>query len=333
MSSYVQESHPVDDPPDPLTEAAVFAGQAPSIHNTQPWLWRLGDDVVDLRLQHARVLRSSDPQARLAVLSCGAALHHARIHLAARGWRVIVHRLADPADPDHLARLVLNRRVPVEWVAARLVEAAARRYTDRRTAPSAPLDFHKLRSIGAAVQQQGAALQLLRPNQIFALANAAERAQRVEAEDPGRVRELADWLGGVRAGTGIPDAALPYDPLLLTAPGRALRRAGAALIAESHHHASVFAVLHGPHDRLPDWLVAGEALSAGWLTATRLDVSVLPLSVVVEVAGSREMVRRLLRLSGHPYLVLRFAAAEPDGERPASAPRLPSTAIIETAVR
>ena len=49
----------------------------------------------------------------------------------------------------------------------------------------------------------------------------------------------------------------------------------------------------------------------GWLTATALLVSVLPLSIVVEVAGSREMIQRLMGGYELPYLVLRFAAADP----------------------
>ena len=78
-----------------------------------------------------------------------------------------------------------------------------------------------------------------------------------------------------------------------------------------------------------DWLRAGEALSAGWLTATRLDVSVLPLSAVIEVAASRPAIRRLIGGSGHPYLVLRFAAVEPDGEPRPVTPRLPASTMIE----
>ena len=70
-----------------LTEAATTAGHAPSIHNTQPWRWRLTADQMDLYVERSRVLEVTDPDTRLATLSCGAALHHARVGLAARGWR------------------------------------------------------------------------------------------------------------------------------------------------------------------------------------------------------------------------------------------------------
>jgi hypothetical protein len=147
--------------------------------------------------------------------------------------------------------------------------------------------------------------------------------------DPGWQIELADWIGDAPArGTGVPRTALPAGPLT-EAPGRTFRRAGVDLITESHYHASAFAILHGAGDERANWLTAGEALSAGWLTATELGVSVLPLSIVVEVAGSRAMVQRLLGAYELPYLVVRFAAADPLADESPRTPRLPSEATVQ----
>jgi hypothetical protein len=312
-----------------LMRTAAFAGQAPSLHNSQPWRWLVDGDLLHLRLEPGRVLGTSDPDAQLAVLSCGAALHHARIELASLGWRVSVQRLPDPVDADYLARLHLEEQVAVEPATARLAEAAARRRTDRRSTPSAPLDYDKLRSVQAAVRDEGGDLKLLRAGQIFTLARAADRARDVEADDPGWQVELAGWIGDPPTrGTGVPRTALPAGPLTDVAPAWAFRRTGTTLIQESHHHASVFAILHGACDDRVNWLTAGEALSAGWLTATELGVSVLPLSVVVEVAGSRDMIQRLLGGYELPYLVLRFAAADPHADGVPRTPRLPSEATI-----
>jgi hypothetical protein len=98
------------------------------------------------------------------------------------------------------------------------------------------------------------------------------------------------------------------------------------LIRETHEHAAVFAVLHTAGDSRADWLIAGEGLSAGWLTATALDVAVLPLSVVTEVAGSRNRIRGLLDWSGYPHLVLRLAAGV-DDDAPRT-PRLAASAVV-----
>ena len=321
---------------DTLLRAAIFAGRAPSLHNSQPWHWQIGAGVLDLRLEPRRVLAVSDPNARLAVLSCGAALHHARIHLAVEGWRVAIARVPDSDDPDLLARLRVGDVEPGDGDPVppdggdlgRLVRAALRRRTNRRGTPGVPVDRHRVASIRAAVRAQGADLTLLRPHQVVALAGAAERAYDVEAADPAWQVEVAGWVGGDRPlGTGIPASALPSDPELLTAPARVLRRAGAALVAETHRHAAVFAVLHTPGDDRRDWLTAGEGLSAGWLTATELDVAVLPLSVVTEVTSSRDRIRHLLGWSGYPHLLLRLASGATDDIAPAT-PRLAAKDVI-----
>jgi hypothetical protein len=171
---------------------------------------------------------------------------------------------------------------------------------------------------------------VLRPGQVFTLARASDRARHVEAGDPGWQLELADWVGdpSVR-GTGVSRAVLPSGPPPGVGAATALRRAGADLIADSHHHASVFAALHGPGDEPANWLIAGEALSAGWLTATNLALAVLPLSIAVEVDGSRNMIQRMLGGCELPYLVLRFAAEESGADELPRTPRLPSAATVQ----
>jgi nitroreductase len=313
-----------------LRQAALFAGRAPSIHNSQPWRWRVGDQRLDLFLARSRVLRTTDPQARLAVLSCGAALHHARVHLAAHGGRALVHRLPARADPDHLARVLIDRRIPVEPDATRLERAAEIRQTDRRNRPRFPLDTDKLRTIGLAIRQEGNTLTRIGARQLYELAADVDMARRVMAGEPAWQAELADWVGGEQPfGTGVPATAMARATDRAGSAGHDLDRPGAELITEAHHRAAVFAILHGPGNERRDWLGAGEALSAGWLTATRLDVSVLPLSAVIEVASARPPIRRMLSGIGYPYLVLRFAAMEPGERRPPPTPRLPGTTTVE----
>jgi hypothetical protein len=312
-----------------LIGAAAVGGAAPSIHNSQPWRWRIGDDAMDLVLERNRLLHSADADTRLAVVSCGAALHHARLALAAQGWRADVERAPAGAERSDLARVRLTGRVTPDVHAVRLVRAAEYRRTDRRGSPGAPLDFDKLRTITAAVRVESAEVKLLRPRQVFALAEAAEQAQRIAQENAAWQVEIEHWVGGSRPyGTGIPAQALPADPLRLVARGRELRRPGPALVHESREHAAVFGILCTAGDTRLDWLRAGEGLSAGWLTATDLEVSVLPLSIVTEIATSRTIVRHLIGWDGYPHLALRFAAGLA-GTGTTGTPRLPFDQIVE----
>ena len=95
---------------DPRTvrSALQLAARAPSVHNTQPWRWRIGDRSIELLADEARRLRATDQDGRDLMLSCGAALHHLRVTLAAAGVDTTVHRLPDPARPDLLATIELH---------------------------------------------------------------------------------------------------------------------------------------------------------------------------------------------------------------------------------
>src|SRR5918993_3407541 len=91
-----------------IVTAVESALRAPSVHNTQPWLWRIGDDRVQLYADWNRHLVATDPDRRDLVLSCGAALHHLLVALAAQGLEVEVDRLPDPDDTGHLATVRLR---------------------------------------------------------------------------------------------------------------------------------------------------------------------------------------------------------------------------------
>lgn len=313
-----------------LSAAATTAGHAPSIHNTQPWRWRVSSDELDLYLDHSRALDVTDPDSRLAILSCGAALHHAVVSLAADGWHTILTRMPNPAHPDHLARLRADRRIPISLQARRHRQTIELRHTDRRPSASTPIDAGKLDAIVAAVESAGAGLHLLHPDQVYDLASAADQAQRAETADLAWQKEVNYWTGGTRPlGSGIPDAAIPDQATETTVPGRDFGHDGDLPVSAAHETAAAFAILYGPEDGKVNWLRAGEALSAAWLTATELGLSVLPLSATTEVAVTRERMRGLLSGLGRPHLVLRFTADDPAHTAAPHTPRLAEAQVIE----
>lgn len=313
-----------------LAEAAAAAGYAPSIHNTQPWRWRLAPDTLELRLVPDRVLSVTDPDRRLATLSCGVALHHARVVLDAQGWRAEVTRMPPGDDSGLLARLHLRGRGPVDPAAVLQLRNIPMRHTDRRPVTGPPVDPAGLAAITTAVLAQQVQLHTLRPGQLVELAAAVDHAQLSAAADPAWQAELAYWTGGARpGGTGVPDAVIPDRPTQTTVVGRDFGHHGDLPVSAAHDKTAVFVVLYGEGDEAADWLRAGEALSAGWLTATEHGVSVLPHSAPIEVVATREAMRTIIAGIGHPYLVLRLGTADPAGEELAHTSRLPTDQIIE----
>jgi nitroreductase len=311
-----------------LVRAAAMAGLAPSVHNTQPWHWTVLPDRLELSAVRERQLAATDPQGRLLVTSCGAALHHARVALAAQGWACRVDRLPEVGLPDLLAVLTPTGRTAPEPAAMRLVQDMRIRQTDRRPLAGDPVPDDRLRAVAAAAGTEGVGLHLLTGEQVYDLASAAHRAGAVEAADEGTRRELAYWTGRLD-GLGVPAASLPAAPPATTVPNRDFGRPG-ELPDAGHDEAASYGLLYGGGDEPWWWLRAGEALSAVWLTAINHGVSVLPLSAVIEVTVTRAALRRLVAGLGWPYLVLRLGSADPGHAGPAGTPRLAASQVVDT---
>ena len=104
--------------------ALALAVRAPSVHNTQPWRWRVGDTTVHLYVDEERGLPHTDPDRRELLISCGAALHHFRVAARSFGWHTVVHRFPNPDEPRHLASVEFLPVTPTADVvgAARAIE-------------------------------------------------------------------------------------------------------------------------------------------------------------------------------------------------------------------
>ncbi|HEY0536684.1 MAG TPA: nitroreductase family protein [Actinoplanes sp.] len=280
-------------------QAVAAARYAPSAHNAQPWRWRVSDDGLDLFVDSGRMADVSDPDGRLAAISCGAALHHARLALAAQGWRVTATREPDGAGSGHLARLHIDAVAAIGRRAARAAQSIRARCTDARPVTGEPLDPQELSAVRSAVEAEGSRLHVLRPDQILRLVPAAAPSGPVEPVEAQWHDELARW-----AGRGPSRTPGPRD------------------------RAATFAVLYGSAAERLDWLRAGEALSAAWLVATGLRISVLPFSAPLERAVTREAVERTLSDLGRPYLVVRLGRHAGPSVAPRT-PRLPVEQIID----
>ena len=47
-----------------IRAAVTLASRAPSLHNTQPWLWVAHDDALHLHLDRSRIVRNTDTGGR-----------------------------------------------------------------------------------------------------------------------------------------------------------------------------------------------------------------------------------------------------------------------------
>jgi nitroreductase len=311
-----------------LRDAAATAVAAPSIFNTQPWRWQAGRTQLRLWADRERQLMVADPSGRLLTISCGVALHHARLALAVSGHEVVVRRMPDPADDDLLAVIELTGEHRPSSAERGLHAAIARRRTDRRAFGPEPVPPGVAHGLVEAAEAEGAHLHLVRRDQIARLAMAAAQAGALQMADPDYRKELIRWTHRPPwSGDGVPTAtAVQPAPRAVPVRDFALFDGQAMPAGTQTDHSAVYAVVFTDEDSPLDWLACGEALSAALLTATANGLGTAPMSDVTELTVTREQLRHLLADVGVPQLAVRIGHA-PAGEPP-MAPRRTHDEVI-----
>ncbi len=276
-----------------------LACRAPSVHNSQPWLWRVVDDAtIELYADRSRQLPVSDSSGRNLAVSCGAALHHAVVAARALGLAPTVE-LEPPADDDNLlARLALSPGARSSGFTDSLAALEAR-CTDRRRFTSWPIPQDRLALLVKSASVRGAhALLVADPTKRFRAEQLLQQAMAAQAADARFIDEQRTWTEHTPV-SGIPLAgAVPISRLRpATRANRFASVAEAATIEAAADDRmvegsdSLIAVCTAADDQ-GAWLQAGQTLSALWLRATHDGLSMVPLSQVVEVPQTRSALRR-----------------------------------------
>lgn len=317
--------------PEPATLRSVLtmATQAPSVHNSQPWRWRVGPQSLGLYADPSRRLPHADPDRRNLILSCGIALHHCVVALGAMGWHATVHRLPNPADPDHLAIITAVEQPAVE-LEFMLTAAIGRRRTDRRIYSSWPVPWGDIALMGARAARAGVMLRQVDgvPQLRAIVATAVAR----HAADADYQNELSAWSGRRGSMSGVPADNTPDPEPAAPIPGRAF--AGAALAQPSGGPApddnAVVVALGTETDDDMAWLRAGEATSLVLLSATAMGLATCPVTEPLEITETRDAVRtEVFGTSGHPQMLMRVGWAPVNAEPLPATPRRPLCDVSE----
>jgi nitroreductase len=313
-----------------LTAAARDALRAPSALNTQPWTWCVRGDVLELYSDRDRQLRVADPNGRLLLLSCGIALHHARVSLAAAGYAAAVRLLVEFFDDNVLARVQLGQTRPVTDQDRTMHEAIFKRRTDRRPFADRRVSDGILAALGSAVESEGARLHIVGLGQMPMLAIAVAQAGAAEMSEPDYREELMRWTNRPQStGDGVPpEATVQRAPRRVPVRELSLEPNAGQPVDIIGDRGAAYVVLYGESDAAADWFAAGEAASNLLLTATTLGLATEPISDAIEVAHPRDLIRGLLPAGSHPFLVVRCGWSVHADPVPPVARRDPEEAIV-----
>jgi hypothetical protein len=324
---------------DVATALVEAASAAPSVHNSQPWIFTLGERTVDLHADPARHLAVSDGSGRSLLISCGAALFNLRVAADHLGFHPRVRILPTNDDPTHVARLEVDHRHGSPGFLEELFPAVWSRRTNRFPFRNRRIPRSVLSRLQDAVSLENSLLRIVdQPaeiDRIVALLHDAERADLPEAK-----LERAAWLGRDGAPDGIPSHALgprprdrstPFRDLGADVPapgGRPRSSSGSELRTVPFEATPTVAILSTLKDTPADWVRAGQALERALLVATAEGLSASFMNQPLEHHDLRWQVRSPLTGVGVTQMIMRIGYGIPV---PAT-PRRPVAEVIRPSV-
>ncbi len=277
--------------PDAETVRTVLtlAVRAPSIHNTQPWRWRVCPTSLELFSRPDMQLRSTDPDGRELILSCGVALHHCVVALASLGWQAKVNRFPDPKDRCHLATIGVQPLVPDQADVA-LAAAIPRRRTDRRAYSCWPVPGGDIALMAARAARGGVMLRQVSALDRMKAIVAQAVLDHVDRRGISARAHHLEWALRFSGRGSRPQRARHQTPSA-PIPGRLFAGPGLSQpsdVLPADDGAAILALGTETDDRLAR-LRAGEAASIVLLTATAMGLACCPIT---EPAGDRQDPRR-----------------------------------------
>jgi nitroreductase len=308
----VHEAVPI--PPGKAGYLIGTAARAPSVHNTQPWRFRVGEYAIGLYADTSRKLLV-DPAGRELLISCGAALYGLRLAVRSLGYLPVAELLPDPSRPRLLAEVRLGAAEPLGACERKLLEALPHRHTHRGRFAAGPLPAGLAAGLQHDALAEGADLVLIDRaidhQKLMDIASPAARRQRLDPlarEDARRWTHAAadPAYDGVpahafAAGNGRQPGHLPQRDFDL---GR-----GLGLLAGGGPPPAATAVLVTRGDSRADWLRAGQALHRLLLHAATTWVFASLHTQPLEAAPIRALLRDRLGLPGAPQVLLQLGLA------------------------
>ena len=283
---------------DQLKFLVNYAVLAPSVHNTQPWLFRILDRTVEIYADRSRALPVTDPEDRSLVISCGSCVGLFRTTLEAFGFDVTCSIFPDLSDPDLMARIVVEPRSSDAPVNASMLRAIKTRNTIRRGFMNLPLPtpfmeyFHQgagaLPDSVCVVDDQEAETMIL--TQLL-------KTEKSNRQDIHYRRESESWMHPmrIRSRDGVPMPPEEADPIL-----------SCWSTEDQQAEATQLAVITESKDSPRAWLQTGEDLMETLLTAAGLGVNAAIMNLPPSATDVRNLIRPLTGCEGDPILLLRF---------------------------
>jgi hypothetical protein len=308
-----------------------YAILAPSVHNTQPWAFRITGEGIEVYADGSRAMPVVDPGERELLMSLGAAITNLRVAAAHFGFHASVVYQARPEISLPVALVTFSETSDPDMRLARLFGAIKRRHTNRHAFNGESLDPRAVTALSDLAALFPETLSILLSEFQKQTADLVAFAGRRQMASEGFRNEVADWirpsdsdrLDGICADAlGVPEVASGAAAWLLRHLGISAWRADRdrQLVTK----ASLLMLVSADDDRT-SLVQAGEVLERLLLTITNVGLHYSFMNQPIQVNQLRDRVEMLSGCKRPPQLLLRIGQGAVV-DRPM--PRRPVTSVV-----
>lgn len=307
-----------------MTELVQYAIMAPSGHNTQPWKFRIRENMISIFPDFSRRLPVVDPLDRELYISLGCALENLIIAAEHEGYRASVEHSfengsisvnIEPADGIEPAD---NKASNDQLFNAISIRQSTRRQYGGRPIPEA--DMEKLASL--PLEGGVSVLFVTDPEKIERIIGFVKEGNSIQMNDRNFMQELVSWVrfneaeanlyrdGLSSKATGSPSSPRVIGKLFMKFFLNAREQSKKD---EKHIRSSsaLMAVLSKNND-MDSWINTGRSFERLALCATALGIKNAHINQPCEVPELKKKLQELLSAGNmHPQLLLRLGYAEP----------------------
>ncbi len=288
-----------------------YAVLAPSSHNTQPWLFQLHDDAVDLRIDHSRWLKVADADQRELHISIGCALENLLVAAEHFGLGHAAVLLPDRSDPLLAAKIRISATgSTAPYRDDVLFDMLAVRHTNHGRYDGRPLPDHVHQCLLACCVEPEIVVHLTDDPLIKqSVDKLAIKADAIQFARPEYREELSYWIGQGVFGTSWLMSKLGQFAVSHFNLGASVAQQDSELLNSS----PVFGLIASAENDRGQQILAGQVYQRICLIAASHGIWCQPISHLTQVPEIKQELSMAAPEGGvHPQLPFRmgFAAAE-----------------------
>jgi hypothetical protein len=286
-------------PEEKLTFLLNYAILAPSVYNSQPWLFNVSEGQIRVFADESGRLKVADPDRRGQYISLGCALENLIIAAEHFGYNCTVSYF--PGPKSHVATVSLQENESATSpYDSRLFNAITSRRTSRTPYEPRAISKADLDTILSLRSDPDAAIFITDDSALKRrFLDLTIKADQMLYSDVNYKSELGHWLGmGVMGPRGLQSKIAQMKVVFLDVGPEQIRE-DADLINSTPYLGFISTA---NNDSLSS-VKAGRTLERFWLGATSLGISLQPMSQTLETAQTRENLTGLMPVQSSTRVV------------------------------